>query len=315
MIEQNEIMVSVCMITYNHENFISEAIEGVLMQNTNFKFELVIGEDFSTDRTRKIVQQYAAKYPNIIKALLPEENLGVRDNFLQTIEPCKGKYIALCEGDDYWIDPNKLQKQVDFLEANDEYVLSHTNGFFKTNEKLEDWHKWVNLEGYIPSSFYYGSVVRSCSVLLRTKHLEDFILILRDSNVKIVIDWILFAFFSTKGLVNYINEKTCVYRLNQYSVTNDKRYLSRLNHELDVIEVNKVLRDKIFIGCLNELYSNKYLENKTIHVKMKFAFNTFNYKLAKELRILINDKKILKYKFLSSNHLIFLMACLVKKIK
>lgn len=122
-----EVIVSVCMITYNHEKYIAEAIEGVLMQKSTFSFELVIGEDCSIDKTREICETYQKKFPHIIK-LLPkqEKNLGMMANFVNTLKECKGTYIALCEGDDYWTDPFKLQKQVDFLEANTDVSLTCT---------------------------------------------------------------------------------------------------------------------------------------------------------------------------------------------
>lgn len=113
------------MITYNHEAFIAQAIEGVLMQITNFRFELIIGEDFSTDKTREICIEYQKKYPELIKLLPSDKNLGMQENGLRTIKACTGKYIALCEGDDYWTDPYKLQKQVDFLEANEDAVICY----------------------------------------------------------------------------------------------------------------------------------------------------------------------------------------------
>ncbi|MFN8256697.1 MAG: glycosyltransferase [Bacteroidales bacterium] len=120
-------MVSVCMITYNHEKYIAQAIEGVVMQNTNFDFELVIGEDCSLDATRKICLDFKEKYPEKIRLLLNEKNLGMMPNFIQTLNVCNGKYIALCEGDDYWTDPKKLQKQVDLLENNSDFVMSFHN--------------------------------------------------------------------------------------------------------------------------------------------------------------------------------------------
>lgn len=123
--------VSVWMTTYNHEKFISQAIEGVLMQETSFPFELVIGEDESTDGTRAICEDYAKRYPGIIRLHLRSRNdlekkkyaAPFMHNFLATLAACRGQYIALCEGDDYWTDPKKLQKQVDFLEAHPEYVM------------------------------------------------------------------------------------------------------------------------------------------------------------------------------------------------
>ncbi len=122
MVDQN-IMVSVSMITYNHEKFIAEAIEGVVMQKTNFPFELVIGEDCSTDSTRAICIEYQKKYPDIIKLRLPETNQGMMLNWINNINFGQGKYTALCDGDDYWSDPYKLQKQVDFMEANPDFAM------------------------------------------------------------------------------------------------------------------------------------------------------------------------------------------------
>lgn len=119
--------VSVLMITYNHEAFIVQAVESVLMQETDFNIELVIGEDCSTDNTRAVLLDYVDRFPDRINLLLPEQNLGMNRNFVQTYEACRGEYIAILEGDDYWVDPYKLQKQVDFLDANPDYVLCHHN--------------------------------------------------------------------------------------------------------------------------------------------------------------------------------------------
>ena len=121
-------LVSACMITYNHEPYIAQAIEGVLQQQTNFPFELVIGEDCSTDRTRGIVFDYQEKYPSIIRVITSDKNVGARTNSLRTEKACCGKYVAVCEGDDYWHHPLKLQRQVDFLESHPAYGLVHSNG-------------------------------------------------------------------------------------------------------------------------------------------------------------------------------------------
>jgi glycosyltransferase involved in cell wall biosynthesis len=122
---EKHIKVSVWMVTYNHERFISQAIESVLMQKTNFDYELVIGEDCSTDGTRAIICDYAKRYPERIRLLLQEHNLGEALNEIATMNACQGEYLAILEGDDYWTDPYKLQKQVDFLDSNPEYVVCH----------------------------------------------------------------------------------------------------------------------------------------------------------------------------------------------
>jgi glycosyltransferase involved in cell wall biosynthesis len=116
-----DVKVSVAMITYNHEAFITQAIESVLMQQTDFEVELVIGEDCSIDGTCAIVCEYADRYPGRIRLLLPERNQGAQANGLATLNACRGQYIALLEGDDYWTDATKLQKQVDYLENHPDY--------------------------------------------------------------------------------------------------------------------------------------------------------------------------------------------------
>lgn len=119
-------LVSVNMLTYNHEPYIARAIEGVLAQQTDFGVELVIGEDCSTDRTAAICRDYAARYPGRIRLLTQDYNLGMRANNRRTLEACRGRYIAICDGDDYWSDPRKLQMQVDALEADPGSGLCHT---------------------------------------------------------------------------------------------------------------------------------------------------------------------------------------------
>ncbi|MFC2023731.1 glycosyltransferase, partial [Chloroflexota bacterium] len=118
-----DVKVSVHIITHNHEQFIAEAIESVLMQEADFTVELVIGEDCSTDGTRAIVLDYGDRYPQRIRALLHDRNLGPTLNFLHTLAACRGEYVALLDGDDYWTDPRKLQKQVDYLDRNRECAM------------------------------------------------------------------------------------------------------------------------------------------------------------------------------------------------
>ena len=128
-------MVSVNMVTYNHEKYISQAIKGVLMQKTNFAIQLVIGEDCSTDATREICLRYKEKYPDIIKLVLQEKNVGSKQNAIDTLTACDGKYIASCDGDDYWTDKHKLQKQVDFLEANPDFNICCHNAIHLNESK------------------------------------------------------------------------------------------------------------------------------------------------------------------------------------
>ncbi len=123
----NKLLVSVCIITYNHEHFIRQCLESVINQNINFDYEIVIGEDKSKDNTLSICEEYSQRYPELIKIIKRDKNLGITGNWIDTFKNSSGKYVAICEGDDYWIDPLKLQKQVDFLESNSEYSMSCHN--------------------------------------------------------------------------------------------------------------------------------------------------------------------------------------------
>jgi glycosyltransferase involved in cell wall biosynthesis len=118
-------LASVCMRTYNLEKYVSQAIESILNQVTMFPYEIVIDDDNSTDGTQHIIGQYVEKYPRIIKANFHKKNMGTRRNFVRNLQNAKGKYIAPCDGDDYWTDILKLQKQVDFLEQNKQYAITY----------------------------------------------------------------------------------------------------------------------------------------------------------------------------------------------
>ena len=114
----NKVKVTVASVCYNHEKFIAQALDSILMQETNFKFNIIIGDDASTDNTAKILIEYANQHPDIIKLVLRDKNLGGVANYIDVLSRVESKYVALNEGDDYFGDPLKLQKQVDFLDAN-----------------------------------------------------------------------------------------------------------------------------------------------------------------------------------------------------
>jgi glycosyltransferase involved in cell wall biosynthesis len=131
-------LVSVHLLTYNHEKFIAQSIESAVNQQTNFPFEIVIGDDHSTDGTSEIVDKYAAQYPELIRVVRGKINGGPQPNSIRILENSQGKYMAALEGDDYWIDTLKLQKQVDFMENNPDFSICFTNTrveFFENKEE------------------------------------------------------------------------------------------------------------------------------------------------------------------------------------
>jgi len=124
------VLASVCCITYNQENFIREAIDSFLIQDTDFPFEVIVHDDASTDGTTEIVLEYERKYPRLVRTIIQTENQYSQGGLINprfVFPKARGKYIAICEGDDYWTDRTKLQKQVMFLESNPEYVITYTD--------------------------------------------------------------------------------------------------------------------------------------------------------------------------------------------
>jgi glycosyltransferase involved in cell wall biosynthesis len=139
-----EPLVSVWMTAFNHEPYIARAIDGVLVQETNFPTELVIGEDCSTDRTREIVMEYQKRHPGIIRVITSDRNVGLFENDRRVNKALRGKYVAFCEGDDYWVHPRKLQMQVDIMEADPGVGLVHGgyHKFLAGRNRLVRWQQW-----------------------------------------------------------------------------------------------------------------------------------------------------------------------------
>ena len=217
--------VSVAVITYNHEPFISQAIESVLMQETVFVVELVIGEDCSTDDTRRIVQAYAAKYPNVIRALLPEKNLGMARNYDEVWQACRGKYVAWLEGDDSWRTPQKLQKQVALMEAKPHYSMCGTKTQF-INASSDGIERDVGVlepatlkPEYDLSDFLIRYPMHTSSMLLR-RGLVQFpdwlngLVMLRDTCV--------FALYAEKGPVGYLSDVVSCWRIHAGGIWTNK---------------------------------------------------------------------------------------------
>ncbi len=168
-------LISVKTITYNHEAYIARAIEGIVCQKTNFPFELVIAEDCSTDRTREIIFEYQKKYPDIIRLITSKKNVGMRANSNRVNKFCRGKYLAFCEGDDYWNHPGKLQMQVEYLESHPECGLAHTDmDLFdlKRNKKIPNLIKKsveANEDNIMNGMILNEYLVGTCTVVMTKK--------------------------------------------------------------------------------------------------------------------------------------------------
>lgn len=207
-------MVTICMITYNHEKYISAAIEGIFMQQTSFPYNLVIGDDCSTDNTVQIINNYILRYPKSIKLIRRDRNIGAISNFVETLNKCTGKYIALCEGDDYWTHSKKLQKQVDFLEKNVNYSLCFHNALVKHEgrKKIDT----LFCENTLPEILNTIDLINKFTIPTAS-------MVFRKSKL-ITPNWMRYIYngdyalsliLSLGGHIKYLNESMSVYRKNE----------------------------------------------------------------------------------------------------
>jgi glycosyltransferase involved in cell wall biosynthesis len=205
--------LSVAMITYNQERYIGQAIESVLAQEVNFRYEIVIGEDCSTDRTRSVILDFQRRYPERIVPILRERNIGAMRNFAETIAACRGQYVAFLEGDDYWTSADKLRKQVEFLDAHPDRVLCcHRVNFLNEINPVEFYVYPPRAAGpYTVEDLLRANFVMTCSTMLR----RDLISPLPRWFFTLKMgDWPLFAMVARHGKIELMDEIMANYRVH-----------------------------------------------------------------------------------------------------
>ncbi|MCQ2312937.1 MAG: glycosyltransferase [Paludibacteraceae bacterium] len=246
---KNQYKYTVCIhcMTYNHEKYLTDALEGFVMQKTNFPFVAVVIDDFSTDGTADVLRKYEAQYPDIIKAIYLTENYhSQRKPKKPLLEPydSQAKYIAICEGDDYWIDPYKLQKQVDILEANESLMLTCSNRRLvdMNGNTLEDCKAplipdkqscRITMRDY----FKYNTIYPTASVVYRNTHREEVSLKIKHMDNPFLGDWTMWIALHCFGDCYYIDEPLSAYRVNPTSVTHTqwvKDRVGRIKMEFDL---------------------------------------------------------------------------------
>ena len=279
------------------------------MQKTDFDYEILIHDDASTDNTAKIIKEYYEKYPKIIKPILRAENIkskiggGVNVKF--NMGRAQGKYIALCDGDDYWTDPLKLQKQVDFLEGHEEYSLSHTNCDIylekqkKLKEKINIHNK--NVELNTKAEVFYAIlsselIIRTPTVVFRSIYLRNVVF----KSEFLRGDIPLFLTLSQMGRIHYLNESTAAYRFSPDTASRPKAIKNKLKFQLT--------------GYLTRFYyCNKYNYKIPNEIVNKYQKTLLDYSL------LGKNKKYVDYKYLSEKtkckiDTIYKRNCLVNKL-
>jgi len=260
--------VTVSLITFNHAQFIAQAIESVLMQQTRFDFELLIGEDDSRDGTREIVTGYKARYPDRIRLFLNDRKNVVyvngkptgQWNFANNIHNSRGEYVALLDGDDYWTSPLKLQKQVDFLEDNRDCAMCfHNVRILDEAEptRLERHHTMPMRDKYGIEDLLRGNFIHTCSVVFRSRLFEDF----PSWFFKCPLgDWPLHVLNAQHGRIGYLDEVMAVYRKHGKGVWSTQSRLQILADSIqtaDLIRTGVPSRQK---ECLDETVLAWYRE-------------------------------------------------------
>lgn len=285
----SEPLVSVGCITYNHKNYIEEAIQSFLMQETDFPFEVIIHDDASTDDTPKIIKRYAKNYPKIIKPIYQKENQYSQINgpiYPRFVYPkCKGKYIALCEGDDYWTDPLKLQKQVDILENHPECSGSYhptriLENFKKTNIIVGNRKQTEVINNNTISNLFNPKVANTSSLLFRTMYVKNPPDFLRTAPVG---DTFLILLLMYKGKVAYIDDVMSIRRLSvssSWSAIRAKNLLKKIKDDIKIIQ---------------------YLDKFNRYSKYQYSNDILKYKIAMKLKLLRYGSTTTKIKFLNNS--------------
>jgi glycosyltransferase involved in cell wall biosynthesis len=215
--------VSICFITYKHEAYIRKSLDAILEQKTNFDFEIIIGEDHSPDGTAEIVREYALKYPQKIKAYIRPENLGSKINYVHCFLDCKGEYIVHIEGDDYWTDALKLQRQVDFLDQNPaasacfhNAEIIYEDGSNRAPELINpiDQKKWVESADFLVEKETW--FMATAAVMMRRKFahpLPEWFLHSKSGDIP------LYVILAEQGPIGYLPEVMSVYRKNEGGIS------------------------------------------------------------------------------------------------
>ena len=307
MENRTNITVSVLMLTYNHAPYLKEAIEGVLKQKTQFPIELIICNDNSPDNSDEIIKPYAEKHPEIIKYFRHEKNIGFEENQRFAFEQCRGKYVAYCEGDDYWTDENKLQFQADFLENNPDFVMTtaRTLAYKQNTGKMskdgkDDIFGDKEFIDYNQESFFRARPTQTLTYLIRKNAIDlKWIDVYSDYR-----DLYYFYHALAFGKGRAFNKVIGVYRLHDGGIFSALDIERQLNTSINLFKnIKKVNGDKRadiqilkdYDTLINKYYYVKEFPMPLVNPKLyKAIFSRF--KISGNFLVLIKQSlKIVKY--------------------
>lgn len=316
--------LSIVCITYNQAKFIRQCLDSFLMQETDFKYEVLINDDASTDGTKEIIEEYAKKYPDIIKPVLRDENIGAIRNFVDTLSRVKTKYAAVCEGDDYWTDKNKLQKQVDFLETHPEY-----SGCFHPVRVV--WENKENEDSVFPTAKMIGKKkFVTKEDMLKCNYIQTNSVVYRwrftDTDIKEIFpmgilpgDWYLHLLHAQTGKIAYLPDIMADYRKQsggiwydgkniqlKYGVESTKFYYSVWKN---FTESSGKYLHRTFLPVLKSISDNYYKNDK--YDKLKELKDAYGELYIQAINTDDTLKKYKKYKKLANIFIIISVLALV----
>lgn len=228
-------LVSIICLSYNNESFIKKSLDGILMQKVNFAYEIIIHDDASTDNSQKIIKEYLNKFSNVMKPILQIENQYSKGSGIVSrivFDAAKGKYVAFCEGDDYWIDPYKLQKQVDFLENNSDFGLVHTNCSYLDNDSNKLSKSPFDSSNIIKEGYLFNELIKfnricTLTVCVRRdiikKYIQDVDPYKRQWKMG---DYPMWLYLSQNAKIKYFDDNTSCYRVLKNSASHFNDFLS-----------------------------------------------------------------------------------------
>ena len=277
--------ITVCIITYNHEKFLRQCLDGAINQelDENWDYEIIIGEDHSTDNTLQICREYKEKYRDLITLLERPKNLGLIGNWINTLGACNGDYIALCEGDDYWSDSKKLQKQVNFMEEHPSFSMCAT----KTQRVNERGEKGENT-GKKYGEITHEEVLRqnqfgTCTVMLRSKFLK--VPFFENIDGFFGADWPLWCYMLSKGPGYNLKDLTATYHVHEGGATSGRNKAKTLQNKLEdrMLMINNFPEKK------------KVIKNYGVRIIINYLWKSALFQNEYYKAIISNRKLILKF--------------------
>ncbi len=274
--------VSVLMPSYNHEFYIAEAIDSFLAQECSFDIELLIGDDRSTDNTLSVAQEYSLKYSHKIKLIAHSENQGLLKNYQSLINIAQGEYLAVLESDDYWTDPQKLQKQVDFLDANPSCGISFTrwerlrNGKFAIQpdeSKKQDRYKDMLYESYL----LWKNKIRATTVVFRRSLYDKYCNL--DDYIELgfqTIDYPVFVSIVRNSTIHYIPYSTAVYRILKTSISHNRNWEKAFSYQKGIEKMRQYIITLYGKGNLSEFQ----IIGRETYLKFRMALRYKKYRTA-----------------------------------